>query len=346
MRNYRSEIDAALRGEAPEHVPFSIYAEGIIPEGFDLPSLQARGLALHRRPPCYEQHTEDVEWSEEKVAEDVTKVTVKTAIGALTYVWQRATLGTKQLEHPIKTLDDYRIAEFIVQHTSYKPVYDKFLAAERETGDAGVCVAHGPYSPLVDIQLWWLGQEAFCYEITDHEDAVLGLCEVMRRKHREFFALLAKGPARYVQYCGNVVPGMIGPDRIRRHVLPCWNELGDMLHEEGKLYGCHLDADNRQMIDIVRDSNFDFIEAFTPPPDCSVSVAEARTVWPNKRLWLNFPSSVHIAGDGTIRRATREILAQAGDRKGFLLGITEDVPANDMRRSLSCILDVLKEHNS
>jgi len=94
---------------------------------------------------------------------------------------------------------------------------------------------------------------------------------------------------------------------------------------------------------VVRESHLDFVEAFTPPPDCNVSVAEARAAWPEKRLWTNFPSSVHLQSEETIREATLEIVKQAGDRKGFLMGVTEDVPAEHIERSVTVILNTLRE---
>jgi len=117
--------------------------------------------------------------------------------------------------------------------------------------------------------------------------------------------------------------------------------FADRLHERGKRIGVHLDANNRLILDIVRESKLDFVEAFTPPSDCNVSVAEARAAWPKKRLWINFPSSVHIEREETVREATLEIVRQAGDRKGFLMGVTEDIPREHIERSVSVILKTL-----
>jgi len=85
------------------------------------------------------------------------------------------------------------------------------------------------------------------------------------------------------------------------------------------------------------------VEAFTPPPDCTVSVAQARAAWPAKRLWINFPSSAHLEPEEDIRQATLEIVRQAGDRKGFLMGVTEDIPAQHIERSISVIIETLRE---
>ena len=96
-------------------------------------------------------------------------------------------------------------------------------------------------------------------------------------------------------------------------------------------------------MDVVRESRLDFVEAFTPPPDCNVTVAKARAAWPEKRLWINFPSSVHLQSEDTIREATLEIVKQAGDRKGFLMGVTEDVPEEHISSSVNVILETLRE---
>jgi len=49
-------------------------------------------------------------------------------------------------------------------------------------------------------------------------------------------------------------------------------------------------------------------------------------------------------GAATIRRATLEILEQAGDRRGLVLGIAEDIPPAQLERSCSAILEALRQH--
>jgi len=55
----------------------------------------------------------------------------------------------------------------------------------------------------------------------------------------------------------------------------------------------------------------DYIEALTPPPTCDVSVGEAHQLWPEKALWINFPSSVHVEPLETVRQTARRILEEA-----------------------------------
>ena len=196
----------------------------------------------------------------------------------------------------------------LCEDARYEPDYDTFLAECARIGNAGKVIAETCYEPLLDVEVNWLGQERFCYEVADNDDAVMELHEALAENHKKMYEVVAASPADYVLYGGNVVPEMLGPDRVRDYVCPCWNAFADRLHERGKKIGVHLDANNRLILDVVRNSKLDFVEAFTPPPDCNVSVAEARAAWPGKRLWINFPSSVHIQSEDTIREATLEIV--------------------------------------
>lgn len=341
-RNLREEIELALTGGAPERMPFTYY-DLLTPPGFDLSPLQARGLAICARRPVWRKTYTDVVIHEEAEPDGSVLTVYTTPVGSVTARHRMAAQGSAPLEHPIKTRDDYRVVRFIVEHTRYEPCYEEFTREIKALGYAGKVIAHTCYEPLLDLQLVWIGQERFCYELADNEDALMELHEVLRRNHLAMYEVVARSPADHVLYGGNVVPVMLGPDRVRDLVAPCWNAFADLLHQAGKKIGCHLDADNSLILDVVGGSGLDFIEAFTPPPDCPVSVTEARAAWPGKRLWLNFPSSVHLQSVEFIRAATREILEQAGDRRGVLLGVTEDVPVECMLPSFGAILDVLNE---
>jgi hypothetical protein len=341
-RNLRAEIETALEGGTPPVTPLTFY-DLLIPPGVDFGSLQKKGLAIAARRDVF--HREFDEVTVKQIDEQGMRWThYETPIGTLSEVHKQGAYDAFcPVEHLIKNRDDYRIAEFIVNHTHYLPRYPDFLKQQANIGEAGIVIAHTCYSPLIDLQIRWIGQERFCYELVDNEDALMNLYSCLRSKHRKMYEVVAASPAEYVLYGGNIVPEMIGPERIRDYVLPCWQEFSDKLMNENKKLGVHLDAENRLIMEIVGDSTLYFIEALTPPPDCSISVAEARETWPDKKIWINFPSSIHVSSEKRIRQVTQEIMEQAGQRDGFLMGVTEDIPAQHMIRSLSVILETIGE---
>jgi hypothetical protein len=343
MRNLRAEIESALGGDAPAFVPFSFY-DLLLPRGLDVSPLYARGMSICARRSVLKTVMPDVKTVIVDEGQGRRRTVHVTPVGTLTEVWQEAAYGAMSpVEHLIKCREDYRAAEFMVRNTRYEPTYDEFLQERERIGDAGYVMAHSGYSPLEGIQIMWLGQERFCYEIMDNEDAVMGLYEAMALSHRTMYRMIAASPADVCLYSGNIVPSMLGPARVRNLVLPCLQEFAGLMEESGKKLGSHMDGDNRLIMDVLAESRLHLVEAFTPPPDCGVSVHEARSRWPRKRLWVNFPASVLIGSEERIRQVTNGILEEAGDRRGFLMGITEDVPADHMVRSLSVVLDAVNE---
>jgi len=321
-------------------VPFSFY-DRLFPEGFDTAPLVAKGMAFCARRMVFRKVTPNVKVTEVRESDGRIRTIYETPIGTLTSLYRVAALALTPVEHPIKKRDDYRVAKFIVEDARYEPDYETFLAACARVGNTGKVITETCYEPLLDVEITWLGQERFCYEVADNNDAVMELNEALAENHKKMYEVVAASPADYVLYGGNVVPEVLRPERVRDYVCPCWNAFADRLHEQGKKIGVHLDANNRLILDVVGNSKLDFVEAFTPQPDCNVSVAEARAAWPGKSLWINFPSSLHIQSAETIREATLEIVRQAGDRKGFLMGVTEDVPREHIQRSVTTILDTL-----
>ena len=95
------------------------------------------------------------------------------------------------------------------------------------------------------------------------------------------------------------------------------------------LAGAHLDGDNRALAPLVARTSLDFIESFTPPPDCDLAIGEARRLWPGKALYCNFPSSVHLMGAQAVQDTARTLIAEAAPGAGFMLGVLEDVPHTD-----------------
>jgi hypothetical protein len=51
---------------------------------------------------------------------------------------------------------------------------------------------------------------------------------------------------------------------------------------------------------------------------------------------------VHLSPPEEIKRATEELVRQAGDGSGFVIGVTENIPASVGARSLQAIGEVLR----
>ncbi len=123
--------------------------------------------------------------------------------------------------------------------------------------------------------------------------------------------------------------------------MSLYDELAGMLAESGRPLFIHMDGLLKPLwVDIAR-GRVGGLDSFTPTPDCDTSVGEAVRLWPEKRLWVNFPSSVHIESPAVIRATVEEILAQAGRTGRLQIQVSENVPLDAWPASFPIITDAI-----
>lgn len=296
------------------------------------------------RSPNVEQTT--ISYTENGVG--LVRTIVKTRVGELSSVSRR--MGSEKvegttwtLEHLYKEPEDYKVLRFMAEDVEYAPAYEGFLRAQEQVGSEAFFKTGAPGCPLHTILYSFMGPETFAVEWAERRDEIVALHRIMGARDRQAFEIVARSPARVVQSGGNYAPEMMGKERFTEFVLPHWEEEAAILHEGGKLLGCHLDANNLLWAEEVGASPLDWIEAFTPAPDTDMSMADARRYWPGKVLYINFPSSVHLEPPAVIEQVTHQMLEEVAPGDRFIVGITETVPENRWRESFSTILRTLNE---
>jgi hypothetical protein len=75
-----------------------------------------------------------------------------------------------------------------------------------------------------------------------------------------------------------------------------------------------------------------------------MTLGQARAAWPDKVLWINFPSSLHLSPDAEVEQATVDLLNQLTTIDGLIVGITEDIPEWRWQGSCRAIMDGLERH--
>jgi hypothetical protein len=345
----RSRIQAALRGELADHVPFTIYWL-MLPRGDAERRLRSQGMAVVERVPLYRIEMPNVQVITHEYYEAGVRTlrqTLRTPLGEVFCTKKLdPSYGTSwwDMDYYVKTPDDYRVVEFAVRDSCYCPSYDDFLLAQERLGQDGYVIGNTDYGPMGKMMYHYLGVERFGIDLYDHPDPFFSLYHTIKAKHREMYQVAAASPADMIIYDGNIHQDTMGRRRFEEYYLPCINAFSDAVHEAGKLSACHLDANMRSLVPAVAGSSIDVVEAFTPLPTCDVSVAEARRAWPGKVLWINFPSSVHLQSPDRIRQQTLNLLAEAAPGERFLIGVTEDIPESAWRTSLDAICQTIMEH--
>ncbi|MFH0963237.1 MAG: uroporphyrinogen decarboxylase family protein [Planctomycetota bacterium] len=341
----RERVDAILRHRPADHVPFTCY-ESKLPTCSVERELRNRGLCvIERRIGVHSVETPNARTVEVKEG-DKTTTFRRTPFGTLRSVFVSAPGTAWCMEYPFKSPDDYKRLQFIYRDARVRTDYDAFLKAKERLGEDVFMRPAIHYSPLQFVCYSVMGVETFCYEWAERADEILRLCDTVAELRRKEYLAVAKGPADTINYGGNVCPEVMGLERYEKYIAPHYEEAAEVLHRHGKLIGVHFDANTRLLARAIARSSLDYIEAFTPPPDCDLPLAEALAAWPDKTLWINFPSSVHLASRERIADAMRALLREAGTGERLIVGITEDVPEDRWQESFLAITEVLNSEGT
>ena len=344
-------LEAIFRGDLVDHVPFVL-------KGWRIPQCEAErklrndGMGVFDSRPVYSVSSPNTEtdtrtFSERGVVYQQTRI--RTPLGDLTRLDRRVagdqTEGTSwRIEMLFKGPEDYDALEFMFRDRRYTPSPSRFLRAREQLGGDAYFKTTAPGAPIHTLMYEVMGLEAFSIEWAERRDCVLKLMDVMTRNQQHLYEIVARSPADVVQCGGNYASDVLGKARLIAHVVPHWIAVGDLLHAHGKLLGSHLDANNRHWADVIGESPLDWIEAFSPVPDTDMTVADARTAWPEKVLFVNFPSAVHLSPAAVIEQTTLNILRDAAPGDRLVVGVTENVPESCWRESFRIILDTVNKH--
>ena len=343
----RERILAAMTWQEPDQIPLTIY-DWMIPRGAAERELREMGLGIIQRLPAHREehrrvHFDSTEYWDQ--GRHMVRRTICTPVGEVSQVAQlEAAYGsTWILEHYIKRPEDYGVMEFVYRNVIYHDNLRAIRESIKALGGDGLVMIRVAKGPIQEILYQMTGLERFAIDLYERRELIDSLYDVMARRLDELYDLAAEAPVEIVQSADNITADVVGMERFRRYCMPCYERHMRRLAGTGKRLAVHMDGRLRSLMGAIAETSFDIVEALTPPPTGDVTVKEARECWPNKALWLNFTSPVHLAPDKAIAAHTRQLIEEAGSKRGFAIGITEDVPAEHCVRSLRAIARAIRE---
>jgi|APSaa5957512622_1039677.scaffolds.fasta_scaffold20286_2 hypothetical protein len=342
----RERILAVIRGEMPDRVPFIQYENAAGPnvEMWEMLGRESMGTLrwtrLHRieYPNCNRQ-TEELERDGLRGLRTV----LKTPRGEL--VEERffePTYGTASIKkHFVQEPEEYdRLLAYLEDGVVVENL-DPFHLALEELGDQGlplVAVERTPYQ-----QLWvqWVCIEDLSLHLVDCPERVEACVEALGRQERQIMEIVARNPVDFVDFPDNITAPVIGVNNFRKYCVPFYDEMAGMLGER-PVY-VHMDGDLKPLWKDIGRSGVRGLDSLSPPPDNDTSVGEAVSMWPEMRVWVNFPSSVHLESAQGIYDMAGEILEQAGHTGRLQIQISENVPPGMWKKSYPEIVRAIRD---
>ncbi len=339
-----------LKGGVADKIPWLIYSNHLPRGGFER-RMRNMGLGLDVRCSVYKSYTPNVK-VESKTMGNYTYIVYCTPIGEV-YSKYRTGLtfqfkgqGSWIVEHPIKKVEDIDIVKFIVEDTIYEPQYDIYEQIEEELEGDGIVTVGGDYTPLMKIIVNFMGFQNFALMQMKYMDKINELIDALDRKYMEMYSIIAKSPAKIVRVGDNIDGVMVSPKLFEKYCLPYYNKYAEILKRSGKYVISHMDGRLKTLKELIAKTKLDAIEAFTPPPMGDLTITEARKVWRDKVIWINFPEEVFLRSKGEIESYTKNLLREMAPGFGYIISVTEDVHPAHFKKGIEAVTRILWEYGN
>lgn len=265
-----------------------------------------------------------------------------TAAGELAEEWVREpALGTaSRRERFVKELDDYVVLKAYLEDCVVAPNVECWLRDCNELGDDGIPHVSLPRTPFQQMWIEWAQLDDFCAHLAESPGIVEECMGLMARIIRQVFEIARAADVPYVVFGDNITAPIIGERYFRQWAVPSYRLASEMLDVPVFV---HMDGDLKPLWGAISESGVRGIDSLSPPPDNDTSPADVIRMWPEMRMYVNFPSSMHLGAPEAIRRTADEILAQAGHSGRLVIGITENMPPGAWRTSYPQIVAAIDD---
>ncbi|MFA6108140.1 MAG: uroporphyrinogen decarboxylase family protein [Candidatus Latescibacterota bacterium] len=343
----RERLLAVVRGEPVDRVPFVQY-ENLAAPNEEIWKVIGRGqLGLLRWTRVHRvEHPNCRTRTEDLVDEDGRRglrTILETPRGAL--IEERffePTYGTGWIKrHFVREPADYDLLLAYLEDGRVVEDLEPLARARQELGDDGLPLVAVERSPYQQLWVQWVGIEDLAAHLVDCPERVQACVAALEREERRICAIAARAPIDFIDFPDNITAPVIGVANFRRYCLPLYRELAGMMGERPVFV--HMDGDLKPLWSAIDESGVLGLDSLSPPPDNDTSAGDAVSRWPRMRVWVNFPSSVHLQDDAGVYARAAAILAEAGHTGRLQIQISENVPPDRWRTSFPAILRAIRD---
>jgi uroporphyrinogen-III decarboxylase len=252
------------------------------------------------------------------------------------------------LEHPLRRVEDYKVLEYVAEHTFYDPCYEDYLAYEAAVGDDGYPMVSCGDCPFHHFLLQLAGYNAAYFEMADHPQEFEHLMQVMTEAERErLWPVVADSPARLILHGVHFDSQMTPPHLFRRYITPYYQEFSRLLHARGKALAWHADDDSKHILAESKAAGFDMAECFCTAPMVEVTLAEARAAWGTDVIVFGGVPSIVLEPtfpEAEFEAYMRHLFRTIAPGDAFILGVADNVMPTSLIQRVERISDLVEQH--
>lgn len=235
-----------------------------------------------------------------------------------------------QVEYPVRTLDDLRLAVEIAAARRYvidTTGLDAWRASVGEDGVTPLELPMQPYSDLLHTLVGW-GEGLLLMRGTG-KDLVNRIIADLETKLRALVPQVAGLPGDLLLAADNLDGQYISPRVFDEHLGPSYAATASAAHEAGKHLVVHIGGPGRRLAPLLAGTGVDAIEGVSGPPQGDATLAETReSCGPQIVLWGGLPQDLlpRALEREAFERSVREAVEVAASDTRVIIGVADRVP--------------------
>lgn len=344
----RQRLIAILQRQELDRVPFIQY-DGLAAPTNEIWSVLGRAnFGILSWVPAYRIETPNCTTTSEEIFRDGLRGIrniIRTPAGSLEEEKLfEPTFGTASIrKHYLTQPSDYEILARYLKDMVITDNNNEINRVAAQIGEDGLPHAFVPRTPYQQLWVQWVSIEDLVYHMVDCPERVQECIDIMSAHFRQILEIAVRSPAPYICIPDNITAPAIGRANFDRYCLPLYRRAAELFPEDKRPVFVHMDGDLMPLWESIGASGISGLDSLSPPPDNDTSVAQAAGMWPWMRIFVNFPSSVHLKPEDQIRQAADRILAGAGHTGQLTIQISENVPPGAWRRSFPIIARAIED---
>lgn len=306
------------RGTLPEHL-----ADKTLMEVYDycVGSVRYCGHGLRQR-----QH--EVEFRQEWLDDKRIRRWWETPAGTLTDVihFDEWGLSAYHDEYRVKTPEDLRVLEFMLEHEEWYWNQEAYEASVGEVGERGAPQFFFRRSPLQNLFIAEMGFETAILMLYDQPEAVHRYIEAQNRADEALYEVLECSPVPIFSFGENIDAHMNPPPIWQKYMVPYYRRRSQQLHEAGKFVHIHIDGAMKPLVRHISSGGYDGVEAATPLPQGDVTVEEIKEALGDLVLLDGVPAVYFLPtySEADLRACVERLVELFHPR--LILGISDEIP--------------------
>lgn len=237
-------------------------------------------------------------------------------------------------ERAIRDPHDFAPIGHIFTHLRIEPQSAGYEAARARIGQRGIVTGwvSARACPIHHIMVELMSPEQFFYALQDCPAEIEWLAEQMEPFYQKIRSIGADSPAEVIFLGGNYDDSITYPAFFRKYLLPALRDYAEVLHRKGKYLMTHTDGENRLLLPLYLEANFDIADSVCPFPMTRCRLEEIRAVFADRiTIWGGIPSVLLCPGSASFeefRQFVDTLLDRYGHQSRFVLGVSDMVTAD------------------